>query len=61
MMTLLDYEFMSRTVDSTPLRGDPLLHSYSDYEDSVYGNSYNLVILIYVLPSGSNWFGGFKF
>ncbi|XP_023002899.1 WD repeat-containing protein DWA2-like [Cucurbita maxima] len=26
-----------RSVDSPPQQGDPLLHSYSDYEDSVYG------------------------
>ncbi|XP_022951369.1 WD repeat-containing protein DWA2-like [Cucurbita moschata] len=31
------YKLMSRSVDSPPQQGDPLLHSYSDYEDSVYG------------------------
>ena len=28
-------------VDSPSKRIDPLLHSYSDYEDSIYGNSHN--------------------
>ncbi|XP_038886470.1 WD repeat-containing protein DWA2-like [Benincasa hispida] len=38
LASMSDGELKSeRKVDSPPRQGDPLLHSYSDYEDSVYG------------------------
>ena len=38
-------------VDSPTRRVDPLLHSYSDYEDSVYGNHCILLVFLCILST----------
>jgi hypothetical protein len=46
---IINFCVFGSLVDSPTRRVDPLLHSYSDYEDSVYGNHCNFHVFPCIL------------